>query len=318
MTTANSKWTAVFLHGILSSGEIFEPMAAAFQTSPAIAQCFTFDYNYNASMMENARQLAVTIKDVATPVVLVCHSMGGLIARLGVLSGDLPNVRRIIMLGTPNFGAIRTSTAGFLASLVLRTTGRVAAVFRRPGILELTRVTKLLEDPIKHGEQFARDVEYVTIPATFFNESREAFDFGQWPQARGATFVFASLEIGADILRMIPFFRSELARPHDGIVEERSNSLVPFAAGHRSEKRATLLDPGAQGFTYAHVWIDRCDDLTHVMIHSDPEIVALVTRLAGSPSLMEWFNSLTSEERMRIKCEPKPLLSRSATVGDGS
>jgi pimeloyl-ACP methyl ester carboxylesterase len=309
MTTTKSKWTAVFLHGIFSSGDIFTPMAAAFYKTPAIAQCLTFEYNYNASMIENAGWLAAEIKGLAAPVVLVCHSMGGLIAKLAVLSGNVPNVRRVIMLGTPNFGAIRTSTAGLLASLMLRAAGHVAAVFRQPGILELTRVTRLLEEPIKQGEKFARNIEYVTIPGTYFNESREAFDFGKWPQASVSTILFALLEVGSDIVRSLPFVRSEIGRPHDGIVEERSNALVPFAAGHRSEKRATLLDRDTQAFTYAHVSIDRCDELTHVMIHSDPEIIALVTLLAGSPSLMEWFDSLTPEQRMQIKVEPKPVLT---------
>jgi len=300
MTDGNSNWTAVFVHGIFSSGDTFDAMADAFDKSPAFARWAPYNYNYNRSMEENASRLAAKIKDVAAPVVLVCHSMGGLIARLAVLSGDVPNVRRVIMLGTPNFGAIRTAKAGLLAQLALRTTGRIAAVFRRPGILELTRVTRLLAEPIRQGEKFARDVEYVTIPGTFFNESRETDLASAW------TFLFASLEVGADLLRLVPFWRSEMARPHDGIVEEASNDLLPFGAGRLSEKRATLLDPGKYGFTYAHIRIDQCDELTHVMIHKDPEIISLVTRIAGSLSLMEWFNSLTPEERLRIVIEPRP------------
>jgi hypothetical protein len=211
------------------------------------------------------------------------------------------------MLGTPNFGTIRTSTAGLLAQLTLQATGRVAAVFRRPGILELTRVTRLLEEPIKQGKKLARNVEYVTIPGTFFNESREATNIGKWPQASVWTFLFASLEVGADVLRMMPFWRSEIARPHDGIVEKTSNDLSPFKAGRISEKRATLLDPGACGFTYAHIRIDRCDELTHVMVHNDTKVIALVTRIASSPSLVEWYKSLAAEERLQIMIEPKPL-----------
>lgn len=300
MTNGESKWTAVFVHGIFSSGDTFKAMADAFDKSPAFAQCAPYNYNYNRSMKENAKRLAEKIKDVAAPVVLVCHSMGGLIARLAVLNGGVPNVRRVIMLGTPNFGAIRTATAGLLAQFTLRTAGRIATVFRRPGILELTRVTRLLEEPIRQGEKFARNVEYVTIAGTFFNESRETDLASVW------TSLFTSLEVGADLLRLVPFWRSEMTRPHDGIVEETSNDLSPFKSGRLSEKRATLLEPGTYGFTYAHVRIDQCDKLIHVEIHRDPEIISLVTRIAGSPSLMEWFNDLTPEERLRIVVEPRP------------
>jgi pimeloyl-ACP methyl ester carboxylesterase len=308
MSSTEPKWNTVFVHGIFSSGAIFKPMAEAFAKNPAIAGCATFDYDYNAKLTENAARLAEELAKIAAPVVLVGHSMGGLIARLAVLGGDVPNVRRVVMLGTPNFGAIRTSTAGLLAQLMLRATGKLAAVFRRPGILELTRVPKIFEQPIRKGEANARQVEYVTIPGTFFNESREVTDIGKWRHSSAVTAFFAFLEIGGDLLNQFPLWKSEIARPHDGIVEERSNALIPWGPGRNSEKSATLLEREIWGSTYAHVWIRQCDELTHVGLHSDPEVIQLVSGLAGSESLSKWFDGLAPAERLRLQLKVEPDL----------
>ncbi|MGA9025504.1 MAG: alpha/beta fold hydrolase [Steroidobacteraceae bacterium] len=64
-----------------------------------------YPYDWRLGLDELGAALALHIKAEGGPVSLVAHSMGGLVARMAV--GMLPKwrVRRLIMLGTPNFGS---------------------------------------------------------------------------------------------------------------------------------------------------------------------------------------------------------------------
>jgi pimeloyl-ACP methyl ester carboxylesterase len=295
----------VFVHGILSSGATFDVMKKVFEAR-SVFDCRTFEYDYNRPLKMNGARLAGLLSGLTGDIVLVGHSMGGLVARLALLTGTVPNVKRVIMLGTPNFGAMRTASAGLLAQLVLQTTGRVSAIFRRPGILELTRIPKIMKDEIARGEPHARQVEYVTIPALFFNESRGSVEFGEWSGTTTSTKLFATLGIGLELLSVFPLWAPQMQRPHDGIVEERSNDLAPDAAGRRSEKRRTLQDAKQWGYSYAHITTDRCDDLNHVTLHRDPVIIELVADLASAKSIGDWWRGLTPEQRLAISVSPSP------------
>src|SRR5262249_7224742 len=145
----------VFVHGILSScASCFEKMLTSFQEDPRFSgfSLSTFDYDYDDEMPTSAQHLVEFIQNTAggAPVTLICHSMGGLVGRLAVLSGRV-QVKRLIMLGTPNFGAIRTAQLGLLSQIALRLAGKIYAVFRKPGIRDLTRVTEVFREPIVTG-----------------------------------------------------------------------------------------------------------------------------------------------------------------------
>ncbi|HUX73458.1 MAG TPA: hypothetical protein VMV25_06130 [Steroidobacteraceae bacterium] len=62
-------------------------------------------YDWRLALEESGRALALRIASLGEPVSLIGHSMGGLVARAAV--GMLPRrcVKRLIMLGTPNFGS---------------------------------------------------------------------------------------------------------------------------------------------------------------------------------------------------------------------
>jgi pimeloyl-ACP methyl ester carboxylesterase len=305
-TTSGFAPTVVFVHGILSSGATFDAMKKVFQQRGTFAGCHTFEYDYNRELKANGQELAERLAGLDGEIVLVGHSMGGLVARLAVLTGTVSRVKRVIMLGTPNFGAMRTASAGLLAQLVLQATGRVSAVFRRPGILELTRIPAIMKDAVAAGEPNARHVEYVTIPALFFNEARGSLEFGQWSGTTPSTKLFATLGVGMELLSLFPLWAPQMERPHDGIVEERSNTLAPDAAGRRSEKRRTLMDPQQWGYTYAHLVMDRCDDLNHVTLHLDPLVIELVADVASATSLLDWWRGLTPEQRLSVSVLPPP------------
>ena len=62
-------------------------------------------YDWRLGLDELGAGLAARIREDGRPVILVAHSMGGLVARMGVRGLPKRLVRRLIMLGTPNQGS---------------------------------------------------------------------------------------------------------------------------------------------------------------------------------------------------------------------
>src|SRR5689334_14470708 len=100
----------VLVHGILSSHHTFQAMQSAVEQDPGLAEWGIgyFDYDFWQAMPDSANQLGSALIEQfggkAKELTLVCHSMGGLIGRLAILSvGDkMPFLKRLVMLGTPN------------------------------------------------------------------------------------------------------------------------------------------------------------------------------------------------------------------------
>jgi pimeloyl-ACP methyl ester carboxylesterase len=298
--------SVVFIHGILSESEgCFAEMREAFREDERFARydLFSFDYDYNDAMEKSAAYLTQYLKTniKSGPVFLVCHSMGGLVARLCVLSGEVSDIKRIIMLGTPNFGAVRTAQLGLLSQLSMLLAGKVYAIFRKPGIKDLTRVTTIFKDPIQNGRQFADKIEYVTIPGEFFNESRPFWDVGSGARPSIWTGGFAALGAATELLTAAPLWRVGLQRPHDGIVEAVSNSFIPCSAGRTSEKCPTINHPDRFGKTYVHVTHECCSELTHVMIQHNPSIILVVKDLVAADSISGWYSGLDREQSRVLK-----------------
>jgi len=64
-----------------------------------------YPYDWRLDLEELGEALAARIRDLAEPVVLVGHSMGGLVSRVAMQRLPKRAVRKLIMLGTPNFGS---------------------------------------------------------------------------------------------------------------------------------------------------------------------------------------------------------------------
>src|SRR5262245_22444400 len=88
---ANPRQAIVFIHGIFSDHDTFQKMTAAFQV-PAFSswRLWWVDYDFHQSLETSGRQLADVLTTTLSGwtaqdrVVLICHSMGGLVARLAI------------------------------------------------------------------------------------------------------------------------------------------------------------------------------------------------------------------------------------------
>jgi hypothetical protein len=205
-------------------------------------------------------------------------------------------VRKLVMLGTPNFGAVRTSTMSHLAQVAMMTNRLLFGLFtRKTGVLDLTRVTDIFKDPIAKGLQYAKPVVYVTIPGLFFNESRAFFDTGDWGEWKRRLNLFTPLSLGIDVLNSyLPLWKIGMTVPHDGIVEASSNCLISTAQGAKSEKSPQINHyEHYQTRTYAHIIHDDCIDLTHTQIHHNKNIIDIVKNIILSDDLDQWSKSLS-------------------------
>ena len=141
----------------------------------------------------------------------------------------------------------------------------------------------------------------MTIPGEFFNESRVFWDRGERSDGKLSVTGFATLNFVTELLMAAPLWRAGLKKPHDGIVESVSSSLVPCSAGRMSEKCATINDPARFGKTYAHITHECCSDLIHVQIQQDPAIVEMVKNLVLADSISKWYADLDFETSRRLK-----------------
>ena len=62
-------------------------------------------FDWRMGIPELGRELAARVRaDPASEVLIVAHSMGGLVAR-AAMSAGMDKLKRLVMLGTPNFGS---------------------------------------------------------------------------------------------------------------------------------------------------------------------------------------------------------------------
>lgn len=105
-----------------------------------------YPYDWRLGLDELGEALAGRIREAGAPVILVGHSMGGLVARMAM--GRLPRraVRKLIMLGTPNLGS-------YAPVLALRGT--------YPFVRKLARL-----DPV-HSPDFLAEHAFHTFPGLY-------------------------------------------------------------------------------------------------------------------------------------------------------
>ncbi len=307
-------WKAVvFIHGIFSSHRTFETMHQWLGQMPGFSnnvRYFHYDYDFHDGLSANGARFAGELSRVFQAhddVAILAHSMGGLVARLAVLSTPMPFLRLIFLLGTPNSGAIRLSQLTLLSQMVQASTGQFFALFsRKSGNADLTRAALIIQEHLR-GAENAIEIDYVSIPGLYFHAERRSWEI----QRDGAGVGFALWD--AFVSRALSV---RMHRPLVGIVEETSNNLITFPSGIWHEKINSIGEHrGDDPATYAHVRASSCGALNHVQIHNDPEVIDIVASIIatsfrlGSPeaapptqpvNLENWMRRLTMADKARI------------------
>ena len=285
----------VFIHGMLSDHERFSECEAGLGAALTDWDFFYVDYDYHESLSTNGRRFVCALQEAFgkdDEVVIIGHSMGGLIARIACMEVRLAFVRQLFLLATPNHGALRTSSLGVYAQMVRATTGVLWGIRPwKPGMLDLTRVDQVMTKPLKCLYN-SEHIDYVTVPGRYFHSQRGVLDHqldGGWKA------LFVALDTAFGLASVVPGLAAlmsvRLTRAHDGIVEEASNSLIPDKGERRSEKGRSIrrVDPDGEGVGYAHVVPDSAIELCHVEVPDDAEVIKIIAEIIGAGRLQRWL-----------------------------
>jgi pimeloyl-ACP methyl ester carboxylesterase len=129
-----------------------------------------FDYDWRLGVDVLGRALAERLREEsAKRVMLVAHSMGGLVGRAALAGPAAERVERVVLLGTPNFGS-------FAAVQALRGT---YAVVRKLARLHQRRSAEWLAANIFN----AFPSLYHLLPAPGHSAHLDLFDSAAWPQS---------------------------------------------------------------------------------------------------------------------------------------
>jgi pimeloyl-ACP methyl ester carboxylesterase len=304
----------VFIHGIYSSVDTFELMYSSLRNSEEARQrlieFWYYDYNFHNSLETNGRAFAQSLSRHFTErdkVVIIAHSMGGLVSRLAMIGDRLPFVKLLFLLGTPNSGAIRLAQLGLLSSLIQEEVGGLFALYpRKAGIADLTRASKILKSNLQtHSARNTGGVCYVSIPGLVFHKDQGIVEYFR----AGRSKLFGAIAATSDVVsQLFPFFSIKFERPHDGIVEEASNNLITCPTWHE-KNNSVGPQRGNRAYTYLHLRIlPDCENLDHVHVHKDQRVISTVEKLSiaafdhigedvRASSLKTWVESFTEADQ---------------------
>lgn len=176
---------------------------------------FAFGYDWRRSNFSAASGLAEFLRTLVgsglTPIVIVTHSMGGLVARLclgaGTAADIRPHVRQLVHIGTPILGAAKAFRTlrkkprlGFVADTILEVCSRVAPDSHHRLMTVLGRMASLYELMPHETERVLR------LPS---GELSSPVDQHNWPSERW--------QLLAHVRTYQETIRSELRVPVTGI-----------------------------------------------------------------------------------------------------
>ena len=122
----SGKADVVLIHGLDDPGKIWMNLAPALVTQGH--RVWVMSYPNDQPVSESARLFAAELADLRakriTPIIIVAHSMGGLVSRQMLtdpdidyikraISGQVPVVNSLVMVGTPNKGSELARLRGF-------------------------------------------------------------------------------------------------------------------------------------------------------------------------------------------------------------
>jgi pimeloyl-ACP methyl ester carboxylesterase len=299
----SKKKMIVFVHGILSSSRTFDALVAALANDERFADYHLggFDYDWSEPILKSAERLRRILNNrfrgSFPEVTLIGHSMGGLVSRFALIGDDLPCVKRIIMLGTPNFGALTAAQLSTLWQVSVAAAGVLTPFFPRTrGLRDLTRIQSIyreVTDAAPNAANRADQVEYITVPGLYYHRERVDLDPGDgW-----TALPFTAGRIALAVMALWPHAEIELERPHDGIVEESSVSMLNPTADAYSEKSLAIQEPGKYGRSYAHITPVSSRDDTHMQIQGDQSVVRMIQDVILTGSVLDWNDSMPKSVR---------------------
>lgn len=298
--TGSSVTKVAFVHGMFSNHTRFDECRCRLASHlDGAVEFYYVDYDFCKPLICNGKRLAAALEDAfekEDSVYVVAHSMGGLVTRIACLNRPLCFLRGVFLIATPNHGVQCTASLVTLAHMGLkedRILCRIRSGIR--GVLDLTRVRSVMESIICSSQDTRRRIDYVTIPGRYFYPSRGVLDHNIDRRWKSKSF-FVSLEA------LLPLLSIRVDRPHDGIVEERSNCLIPDVAERTSEKRRSVrrVDRFAsraewENVTYAHIVPDSAMELYHMKVTDDELVLRLVAKIMNAKSLSLWLKNCRNE-----------------------
>jgi pimeloyl-ACP methyl ester carboxylesterase len=306
--TTDRQKIVVFVHGIFSSHETFAFLISRFTSDAAFDEydLATYDYDWGEPIQksgERLRRILSSDRMRDAEVTLVGHSMGGLVSRFALIGGDLKCVKRIFMLGTPNFGAMRASQMGTLWQLAVAGAGKLTPFFpRKAGLRDLTQVQKLYLEAKRAGSispSRADGVEYVTFPGLYYYSDRRTTD----PGKSRAALPFSLGKLSVEAITFLSGTQIGIEVPNDGVVEESSVNLVSDKSGQLSEKSAGVKNPTVFGVTCCNVTPSSAYEDTHMAIQMDAAVADVIKAIMLEPSIMDWHGKLTPAEHHDIRVD---------------
>ena len=169
------------------------------------------DYDWRLGVDELGRALAARVQTDGGRVMIVAHSMGGLVSRAALACEGMKRVERVVLLGTPNSGS-------FAPLQALR------------GVYAVVRKIARLAAPDQSAESLAAGVFstfpslYHLLPAPGFDAGFDLFDPSAWPESGPRP--------QASLLASAKTLGSQLAGP-----DERFANVI--GAGQETVTRAT-------------------------------------------------------------------------------
>jgi hypothetical protein len=125
------------------------------------------DYDWRLGVDELGRALADRVRAERSRVMIVAHSMGGLVSRAAMASDGMDHVERVVLLGTPNAGS-------FAPVQALR---GVYAVVRKIARLSQSQTAESLA-----AEVFSTFPSlYHLLPVANGHSEQDLFDAAEWP-----------------------------------------------------------------------------------------------------------------------------------------
>ena len=233
---SQAEYSVILVHGVFSNcRDCFDTLAPTLSANDM--DVWFFDYDWKLAFEDNADSLLSDIRncsDLCENVVIIGHSMGGLIARIALIKGQLDNISALFTIATPNYGAFTLGQLKTLGSMIFGVTRTIAPTYLfPPSVSNLLQADQIISQTINNLNsaeksnlgQAIQSTRFASVPAQFYHDTRSITDM---PPSWYMFFVSSAVSVLNNLLgKQI----GQIRPVHDGIVEENSNKLVPQPMG---------------------------------------------------------------------------------------